>query len=174
GLQLILDCGSQTPLPMVPDRLNMVHGYDGENLHVGVFDVDGPETIPSGVSSIMKVKGRVDVVEAVVSDLSHQTWSPEVTTAKSSGLPSEHSLSQNRPNPFNPSTEISFSLPAAADVTLKVYNITGRLVTTLVDGRLEAGRHTVTWDGSDAASGVYFYRFQAAEFVASRKMILLK
>ena len=122
----------------------------------------------------MKIKGSVDVVEAVVSDLNHQTWIPEITTAKISGLPSEYSLGQNYPNPFNPTTEISFSLPKAADVTLEVYNLMGRLVTTLVDSRVEAGHHMVIWKGSGAASGVYFYRLQADEFVASRKMILLK
>jgi len=80
----------------------------------------------------------------------------------------------NFPNPFNPTTEISFSLPAASHVKLEVYNVMGQKVATLVDGQLEAGEHIVPWDGSDAASGVYLYRLQADNFVDAKKMILLK
>ena len=80
----------------------------------------------------------------------------------------------NHPNPFNPSTEISFSLPEASDVRLQVINVTGRIVETLVDGYREAGVHTVTWAGNHAASGVYFYRLEASDYVATRKMLLMK
>jgi hypothetical protein len=81
---------------------------------------------------------------------------------------------QNYPNPFNPQTEIRFSLPSATRVSLSVYNITGQLVTTLIDSRLEAGEHAVAFDGSAYASGVYFYRLQTEATVITRKMILLK
>jgi hypothetical protein len=83
-------------------------------------------------------------------------------------------LNSNYPNPFNPITEISFSLPSAADVKLEVYNIMGQRVTTLVNERLEAGEHVVKWDGSEAASGVYLYRLTAADYVETRKMMMLK
>ena len=78
------------------------------------------------------------------------------------------------PNPFNPATEIRFALPEASHVTIDIYNVMGQKVTTLVDEHRDAGRHTVRWDGSYAASGVYFYRIEAGSFVESRKMILLK
>ncbi|HWR83846.1 MAG TPA: kelch repeat-containing protein [Candidatus Deferrimicrobium sp.] len=84
------------------------------------------------------------------------------------------SLNDNYPNPFNPATEISFSLPTASRVTLEVYNITGQKVATLVDRFMEAGVHSVTWDGSNAASGVYLYRMQTGDYVATRKMLLVK
>lgn len=89
-------------------------------------------------------------------------------------IPTEFNLSQNRPNPFNPITEISFDLPAASDVQLDIYNITGQRVATLVNGHLEAGHHAFSWDGSGVSSGIYLYRLQAGEFVGSRKMVLLK
>ncbi len=93
---------------------------------------------------------------------------------KQAEIPLTFSLVQNYPNPFNPTTEISFSLPSAADVKLEIYNIMGQRVTTLVNERLEAGEHIVQWDGSEAASGVYFYRLQTDDFVGTKKMILLK
>jgi hypothetical protein len=80
----------------------------------------------------------------------------------------------NYPNPFNPITEINFSLPVASHVKLEIFNIVGQQVETLTDKYLEAGYHTVTWDGSQAPSGVYFYRIQAGDSVESKKMILLK
>ena len=83
-------------------------------------------------------------------------------------------VTQNYPNPFNPATEISFSLSEATHVRLEVYNVMGQHITTLIDSYLEAGGHTVTWDGKGSASGVYLYRLEAGEFVATKKMLLLK
>ncbi|HUU29016.1 MAG TPA: PQQ-binding-like beta-propeller repeat protein [archaeon] len=96
-------------------------------------------------------------------------------------LISKMQLLQNNPNPFNPSTTISYSVPEGASerITLKVYNLRGRLVRTLVQDVREAGNYTVFWDGTDetgrrVSSGVYFYRIQAGEFVQTRKMVLVK
>ncbi|UCD95339.1 MAG: T9SS type A sorting domain-containing protein [Candidatus Zixiibacteriota bacterium] len=80
----------------------------------------------------------------------------------------------NSPNPFNPMTRISFGLPQASDVRLEIYNIIGRRVATLVSGRLEAGPHTVIWDGTGNASGIYFCRLKADRLVETMKMILIK
>ncbi|MFQ5499240.1 MAG: T9SS type A sorting domain-containing protein, partial [Candidatus Zixiibacteriota bacterium] len=80
----------------------------------------------------------------------------------------------NYPNPFNPTTEISFSLPSAGHVQLAVYNVAGQQVALLADDEYSAGTHTVTWDASDKASGIYFYRLQTEQAVESRKMLLLK
>ena len=89
-------------------------------------------------------------------------------------LPGEFSLSRNYPNPFNPSTRISFTLPEKSEVRVDVFNIMGQKVATLADGSFEAGHHTVTWDASQNASGVYFYKLTTGEFAKARKMILLK
>ena len=91
-------------------------------------------------------------------------------------VPRAFELEQNYPNPFNPSTAIRFSLPATEKVTLAVYDILGKRVATLLDGeQLNTGQHTVDFDASALASGVYTYRLQAgSEFVQSRRMLLVK
>jgi hypothetical protein len=88
--------------------------------------------------------------------------------------PRTFSLSQNWPNPFNPTTVISYQLAAFSHVRLKVYDTAGKLVTTLVEGQQEMGTHTATFNGSSLASGVYLIRLQAGKFTATRKLILLK
>ncbi|MCB0720953.1 MAG: T9SS type A sorting domain-containing protein [Ignavibacteriae bacterium] len=85
-----------------------------------------------------------------------------------------YELYQNYPNPFNPSTKIKFDIPKAGFVSLKIYDITGREVTTLVNRSLEASRYEVEWNGSRFASGVYFFRIAAGDFVKVQKMILVK
>ena len=95
-------------------------------------------------------------------------------------VPEVFALEQNYPNPFNPNTTIEFGIAEkATDVSIKIYDITGRLVHTLVDERMIPGRYTITWDGLTqngvrAASGIYIYRMIAGQFVESRKMLLLK
>ena len=83
-------------------------------------------------------------------------------------------LPPDSPNPFNPSTTIRFDLPAAGQVSLAVYDVSGRLVATLADGLRQAGAHEVTFDGSGLASGVYLYRISAGQRTATGKMVLLK
>ncbi|MBF8247265.1 MAG: xylanase [Bacteroidetes bacterium] len=92
--------------------------------------------------------------------------------------PQEFTLSQNYPNPFNPSTKIEYSLEKSAQVSLKVYNVLGVEVATLVNGRQEAGSYTVPFNTTKGtlglASGVYFYRLEAGSFVSTKKLILMK
>jgi flagellar hook assembly protein FlgD len=83
-------------------------------------------------------------------------------------------LYQNYPNPFNPSTIITYSLALHLHVCLSIYNTLGQLVTTLVQGEQDAGYHSVRFDGSNLASGVYFYRLQAGTYVETKKLLLLK
>ncbi len=104
-----------------------------------------------------------------------------VEEVERTSLPSSYSLSSAYPNPFNPETTIEFVVPAAADerVKLEVYNATGQLVATLVDEALSAGAYKTTWNGRDqqgdlVSSGLYFYRMQAADYVAARPVTLLK
>jgi hypothetical protein len=97
-------------------------------------------------------------------------------------LPGTFALHQNYPNPFNPSTTIGYEVPSNSKVTLKVYDVLGRLVETLVDRVQDAGRYTITFDGNNLASGIYFYRFEAVEsrgaspnhFAEVKKLILLR
>jgi hypothetical protein len=94
--------------------------------------------------------------------------------ASVSQQPATFSLEQNRPNPFNPSTAISYQLQTASQTKLTVYDTAGRLITTLVDEMQGAGTHSVTFDGSKLASGLYFVRMEAGDFNAVQKMMLLK
>lgn len=93
---------------------------------------------------------------------------------ESTSRPMEFSLWQNYPNPFNPSTTICFDLPRAGDVTLRVYNVVGQEIEPLVDEVLPAGSYKINWRPEGIASGVYFYRLQAGEFVNTKKFVLLK
>lgn len=89
-------------------------------------------------------------------------------------LPFEYALDQNYPNPFNPVTTIQFSLEKAARTTLEIYNVLGQKVATLVNGELSAGAYRYQWNGSGMASGIYFYRLRSDNFVATKKMLLVK
>ncbi len=94
-------------------------------------------------------------------------------------LPERFTLAQNYPNPFNPSTNIAFALPARAEVSLKIYNVSGQLVRTLMNETRAAGQHVVQWDGKnsagqEAASGVYWYRLQSGKQALQKQMTLMR
>jgi acetyl esterase/lipase len=89
-------------------------------------------------------------------------------------LPRELGLEQNYPNPFNPSTKINFRLQVSGFTSLKVYDVLGREVRTLVNEKLEAGSYETTFDATGLASGVYLYRLQASDFVQTKKLMLLR
>jgi Secretion system C-terminal sorting domain len=84
------------------------------------------------------------------------------------------SLSQNYPNPFNPMTQICFGLPKSIVVRIEIFNVLGQKVSVLMDGKRPAGQHMVEFDGSRFASGVYFYRIKAGDFVDVKKMVLMR
>jgi hypothetical protein len=88
--------------------------------------------------------------------------------------PLSYQLSQNYPNPFNPATEIEFAIPTEHHVTLKVYNMMGQEIETLVDEQLPQGRYKKAFDASQLSSGVYFYRIQAGSFSQVKKMAVVK
>jgi hypothetical protein len=89
-------------------------------------------------------------------------------------IPTEYFLSQNYPNPFNPVTHLEFGISDLGFVSLKVYDILGREVKTLVNEIKPAGRFKVEFDGSNFASGVYFYRLETGDFVQTKRMVLIK
>jgi PKD repeat protein len=98
---------------------------------------------------------------------------------REAGRPGQNRLMQNYPNPFNPSTKIEFELKAAGPVKLALYDLLGRRVAMLADGRMEAGRHTVAWDGKDASGrsvsgGLYILRIVAGDFRQTKKLLLMK
>lgn len=91
-----------------------------------------------------------------------------------SAMPDSYGISQNYPNPFNPTTAIEYQLPEAAFMEVKVYDVMGRLVTTLVSGNRNAGYYKLTFDGSGLSTGIYFFRMSAGKFTQMRKMVLMK
>jgi photosystem II stability/assembly factor-like uncharacterized protein len=101
------------------------------------------------------------------------TWMTPVEEA-SNYLPTCFALEQNYPNPFNPSTKISYQLPVSSNVTVKVFNLLGEVVRTLVDEQKEAGNYALEFNASHLPSGIYIYKINAGNYTAVKKMILLK
>ncbi len=130
---------------------------------------------PDNASSVLYVSTRSDIWKMEggnkVESLKHVELSVE--DARNT-IPDKITLRPNYPNPFNPSTQIEFSLPQASDVQLTVYDVLGRRVATLINGKRQAGQHSVTFDASNLASGVYIYRLKGDGFSKSRKMLLLR
>lgn len=102
-------------------------------------------------------------------------WEDEKLTSTENNLPKEFALYQNFPNPFNPATVIKYDLPKDVNVTVKIYDLIGREVATLVNNVLKkAGRYELNWNAGNYASGVYFYRLEAGDYVRTKKMVLVK
>jgi len=118
---------------------------------------------------------RIDLINKVKHDLKALLHIGNSTSTKGTDIPKTFNLYQNYPNPFNPITNIKFDLPKDVNVTVRIYDIIGRLVTTLISNEFKkAGSYEIKWDGSNFASGVYFYRIDAGTFVTAKKMVLIK
>ncbi|MEJ2196195.1 MAG: T9SS type A sorting domain-containing protein [Ignavibacteriaceae bacterium] len=89
-------------------------------------------------------------------------------------VPTEYSLSQNYPNPFNPTTKIRYQVPATGLVSIRIYNLLGEVVATLVNEEKPVGTYELTWNAENLSSGVYFYKLQAGKFVETKKMVVMK
>jgi len=149
--------------------------------------LDGPEARNESRFGILKFR-VVDPDRGDVRIASFQTaddsWEVETLVARGNAigadaLPAGNRLLGNRPNPFNPLTEIVFTLGAPGEVLVAIFDVSGRKVRTLEAGAKEAGLHHVVWDGKDdsgapVASGIYFCKLRAGDFVESRKMFLVK
>jgi hypothetical protein len=151
--------------------------YDADGvMNVVVFSMEA-NVVAAGSSPLFTVPvvsndgGSVSFGEVSSSDAYGNLL--ETVASLEAPLPTSYSVEQNYPNPFNARTQISFALPEAADVSIEIYSVTGQLVETISD-RYEAGNHSVTWDASRVASGVYFYKLTAGDFSQTMKMTLLK
>ena len=130
------------------------------------------------MSTGASLNGRALAQTAVTLD-GNAVTTPAAATAVANGLaPREFALFQSYPNPFNPSTRIQYDLAKAGQVSLKVYNVLGNAVVTLVNAHQEAGSYTVPFNSNEGgltlSSGVYFYRLEAGSFVSTKKLILMK
>jgi len=152
-----------------------------DTLADGAYDDTAPVLWPLGASNTCRVKVVVfDASLNAAQDASDADFILDISSAIDEGeFPRNVELARNVPNPFNPSTEIAFALPRNGLVSLRIFDLAGRVVRTLVDEQLAAGAHAVTWHGLDdkgaqAASGTYFYRLDMHGDVVTRKMTLLK
>ncbi len=160
--------------------------YVDQNEGSGVWKTIGRSFLPSNVPIEMRVMDSGENTPGAVlrADAVKFSLVKEITEAKNlAELPKEFLLHQNYPNPFNPSTTIKYQIPKAGLVRLKVYDILGREIATLVDEFQSAGEHTVLFSSDNKqqtesrnqlSSGIYFYRISTGTFVAVKKMILLK
>jgi hypothetical protein len=149
--------------------------YTQFNVNIGYFASGVPDSCAMyfGITGSSANKDTIHVGSTFnLDDLSLSGTAAGV--AEQAAQPVAYALSQNFPNPFNPSTLIQYQLPGAGPVRLTVYDILGREVARLVDGIQQPGTHEARFDGGGLASGVYLYRLQTAGFVQERKMILQK
>ena len=131
--------------------------------------------LTSGTKYFWRVNAKTSTLASAYSIIwSFITPVPSGIEASGANLPRSFALMQNYPNPFNPSTEIKYNLPKAAFVTLRVYNVLGQEVAALVDGHQSAGYYDLSFNMDRYASGVYFYILRAGNFVATKKMMLIK
>jgi hypothetical protein len=167
--------GTTAWLPLVLSTVAAVVGNEGL-----ILDADlGAATTEDSVAVDLRISSRdsagftVDQIVAPVFAVGN--WNPVVTSVPpEEGTPKRFALEQNYPNPFNPATTIRYQTASSDRVTLKVYDLLGREVATLVSEYQEAGSHSSVWDASDASSGVYVCRLQAGSNVGTTKLLLLK
>jgi photosystem II stability/assembly factor-like uncharacterized protein len=139
--------------------------FGGGGLSVKTLEVGG-SFLFAGVGSPFSITGSVwrrplSEMLTGIKDMSEQN-------------PSNFTLEQNYPNPFNPSTDIYFTIPSKGFVTLKVYDLLGREIATLVAGVASAGNHSVRWNASSFSSGIYFYRLQTEKYSETKKLVLIR
>ena len=164
------------------------NGVEGNLLHLTYTLADGV-SLPDNVSfyfTVVNIPGtslNPELLNVVCSYPSQDSPAMVNTTVASADegsiLPSEYALFQNYPNPFNPSTQITFDVPNSEVVMLRVYNLLGQDVQTLINKSMAPGRYTVEWNGNDmlnndVASGVYFYELRGESFISRKKMLLIR
>lgn len=151
------------------------HDADGV-MNLVVFSLEG-NTIAAGSADLVTIPvlanngGTMEFGEVSAADSYGRLL--ESSASLVAPLPTEFAVKGNYPNPFNARTMINFDLPVDSDVSIAIYSITGQLVET-ISGQFEAGSRSVTWDASEVASGVYFYKVSAGDFSQTMKMTLLK
>ncbi|HXX65210.1 MAG TPA: discoidin domain-containing protein, partial [Bacteroidota bacterium] len=161
-------------------RTYMIQVADSGGSWVPVFYTSsgdgGNDTIPLAVTGrLIKVTGMTRATAWGYSLYEFEVYGSPLSHGDSPvGVPLRYALHENYPNPFNPSTVISFDLPRASEVSLRIYDLLGREVATLVHGMVAAGAHRVSWRAADLASGVYFCRFVAGSYAAVKKLVLQK
>ncbi|MFC2085892.1 T9SS type A sorting domain-containing protein [Bacteroidota bacterium] len=177
------------PSVTVTNNLNgfgeWLFAFDGDSVDVVADDasssIDNPDSEPlfesgEGLSFLRGLWsesfGTYRLLPESAEDIGERT--PSANEVVDLEIPDAYTLDQNYPNPFNPSTSINYALKSASHVKLQVFDVTGRLIETLVDDQLSAGSYRVSFEAGNLSSGVYLYRMQAGETVITNRMLLLK
>ncbi len=178
--------GSMGPYEGVGNDIVGGNGHPLETAYLASVNLPalGPPTIPSGPWSVENMRNIMDktLPSAIRATAGLLYWfACETNLIPAVGVqtspptfPAAFNLEQNYPNPFNPSTTIKYQLPISGRVTLKVYDVLGREVATLLNEVRQPGIYTVQWNAGRMASGMYFYRMQAGSFVETKKLVLNK
>ena len=151
--------------------LNGVYYLPGSSLTMKPLGLDGFKV------SNVAVNKQLNLIYAGTADGKIYKYVPEGATGinnQKSDIPKDYQLYQNYPNPFNPTTKIKFALPYASLVTVKVYDLLGREIKTLLNETKQPGNYEVNFDASRLASGVYFYSIKANNFNSVKKMVFIK
>jgi hypothetical protein len=153
---------------VIQDRVNKSNWNDGDNLAI---IIKGNTTLSlNGFREITRAENSLTENKLIITYNSN----PGKISLINEIIPEKYELFPNYPNPFNPSTNIKFSLPAADKVKLEIFNILGENVATLIDGEMKEGFHSVTFDAGSLPSGIYIYRLQTNNFSQTKKMMLVK
>lgn len=177
--------GDFTPTPSASQSVSGVGIYTWGSTPEMVSDVqqwlDNPTAnfgwLLKGNESTTRTSKRFDTRENVIPALRPQlevVYQPPVSVQEKTDIPTAFALQQNYPNPFNPTTAIAYTIPLESRVTLRIYNLMGQVVATLVDEQEQPGTYEIVWDSRESASGVYIYRLQAGSLVTARKLVLLR
>ena len=130
--------------------------------------------INAGILSLAEGQPLIDLAQAIIDDIQSGLGKQAGETVSLEQVPYEYKVFQNYPNPFNPTTTIHYELPLESFVTLKVFDVLGKEVKTLIEGYRTEGRYEVEFDATNLPSGIYFYRLRAGEYINTKKMILMK
>lgn len=194
GLFLSTNNGTNWTATGLQDTLVSALGVNGTNLFVGTSGILGTSggvflltnngtnwiavnaCLPDTAVLALAVSGTNLFTGSGGGDVWRRPLSEMITSVErlSTGLPTHFRVAQNYPNPFNPSTKITYALPMQSNVILKVYDVLGREIATLVNEKKQAGEYRVEWNAPGYSSGVYFYRIVAGDLVQTRKMILTR
>lgn len=165
---------NHTGVELGAPTVNGIYSDNGDVMTVVVYDMEGASFAP-GTNVLFTVpvlgEGTISFGEVSVSDNRGALLNGRVSYE--AALPTEFAVSQNYPNPFNAKTSFRLEVPTTSDFTVNIYNVAGQLVKAM-NLHLDAGVHSVVWDASDVASGVYFYKVTADDFTKTMKMTLLK
>ncbi len=169
-------------LEVSPDNNHIIYGgtasglYRSSNQGLSWYLYNNSFAASKNIIGLSKEKNTGDTIIACTNDAVYKVYRDQLVEISGTlnHLPKTFSLDQNFPNPFNPKTKIFYSIPISQYISLKVYDVRGNEIVSLVNQKQNAGNYSVEFDGTNYSSGVYFYKIDTGDFLGIRKMILIK